>query len=117
VGHASTFWVAYQRARQSGGTLVMRMEDLDPDRSRAVYAEAALEDLRWLGIRWQEGPDIGGPFAPYSQSSRGQVYLEAWRNLQRGGFLYPCRCSRKDLESALAAPHESASTGAQPNLL
>ena len=91
----------------------MRMEDLDPDRSRAAYAEAALEDLRWLGIRWQEGPDIGGPFAPYAQSGRGPVYLEAWRMLQSGGFLYPCRCSRKDLESALAAPHESASTGAQ----
>jgi len=113
VGHARTFWVAYQRARQAGGTLVMRMEDLDPDRSRAAYAEAALEDLRWLGIQWQEGPDIGGPFAPYAQSSRGQVYLEAWRRLLRGGFLYHCRCSRKDLESALAAPHESASTGAQ----
>lgn len=111
VGHARTFWTAFQRARQAGGALVMRMEDLDPDRSRATYAEAAMEDLRWLGIQWQEGPDIGGPFAPYEQSSRGLIYLEAWRTLRRGGFLYPCRCSRKDLEGALAAPHESASTG------
>jgi glutamyl-tRNA synthetase len=67
VGHARTFWMAYQRAREAGGTLVMRMEDLDPDRCRSMYAEAAVEDLRWLGIRWQEGPDKGGPFAPYLQ--------------------------------------------------
>jgi glutamyl-tRNA synthetase len=117
VGHARTFFAAFERAREAGGTLVMRVEDLDPDRSRTSYADAALEDLRWLGIGWQEGPDIGGPFAPYAQSSRGQVYLEAWRSLLRGGFLYPCRCSRKDLESALAAPHEGASTGGQANPL
>jgi glutamyl-tRNA synthetase len=111
VGHARTFWTAFQRARAAGGTLVMRMEDLDPDRCRAVYADAALEDLRWLGIRWQEGPDKGGPFAPYLQSRRLEAYLNAWRRLVHGGYLYPCRCSRKDLENALAAPHESA---AQP---
>ena len=107
MGHARTFWTAFERARDAGGTLVMRMEDLDPDRSRAEYAEAALEDLHWLGIRWQEGPDIGGPFAPYAQSSRRAIYLDAWRKLLRGGFLFPCRCSRKDLEAALSAPHES----------
>jgi glutamyl-tRNA synthetase len=99
--------MAYERTREAGGSLIMRMEDLDPDRSRAEYAEAALEELRWLGIRWQEGPDLAGPFAPYEQSKRRSVYLEAWRRLMRGGFLYPCRCSRKDLEAALGAPHES----------
>jgi glutamyl-tRNA synthetase len=117
VGHARTFWAAFQRAREAGGTLVMRMEDLDPDRCRSQYAEAALEDLRWLGIRWQEGPDKGGPFAPYLQSRRLDVYLDAWRRLVRNGYLYPCRCSRKDLESALAAPHESAWPGAAGNPL
>jgi glutamyl-tRNA synthetase len=117
VGHARTFWAAFQRAREAGGTLVMRMEDLDPDRCRSQYAEAALEDLRWLGIRWQEGPDKGGPFAPYLQSRRLDVYLDAWRRLVRNGYLYPCRCSRKDLESALAAPLESAWPGAAGNPL
>jgi glutamyl/glutaminyl-tRNA synthetase len=112
VGHARTFWTASQRAREAGGTLIMRMEDLDPDRSRAAYAEAAIEDLRWLGIRWQEGPDKGGPFAPYAQSRRNGVYLNVWRRLLRHGFLYPCRCSRKDLENALAAPHERVSAAA-----
>ncbi|MGA3372702.1 MAG: glutamate--tRNA ligase family protein [Terracidiphilus sp.] len=108
VGHARTFWTAFERACDAGGTLVMRMEDLDPDRSRPEYAQAALEDLRWLGIVWQEGPDVGGPCAPYAQSGRISHYLEAWRKLLRGGFLFPCRCSRKDLEAALSAPHESA---------
>jgi glutamyl-tRNA synthetase len=109
VGHARTFWTAWQRTREAGGTLVMRMEDLDPDRSRAVFAEAALEDLKWLGIRWQEGPDKGGPFAPYLQSKRRSIYLAAWRKLLRRGFIYPCRCTRKDLETALGAPHERVS--------
>jgi glutamyl-tRNA synthetase len=111
VGHARTFWTAAQRARDAGGTLVMRMEDLDPERSRSSYAEAAIEDLRWLGIRWQEGPDEGGPFAPYEQSRRGAVYLAALQTLRRRGFLYPCRCSRKDLETALGAPHERVAAG------
>ena len=108
VGHARTFWTAWQRARDAGGALLMRMEDLDPERSKPAYAEAAYDDLRWLGIRWQEGPDKGGPCAPYVQSRRRSVYLAAWRVLLKRGFLFPCRCSRKDLASALAAPHERA---------
>jgi glutamyl/glutaminyl-tRNA synthetase len=88
----------------------MRMEDLDPDRCRTDYAEAALDDLRWLGIRWQEGPDKGGPFTPYMQSKRRPIYLDSWRRLLRTGRLFPCRCSRRDLASALSAPHERAQT-------
>lgn len=113
VGHARTFWTAWQRVREAGGTLVMRMEDLDAERSRSVYAEAALEDLRWLGIRWHEGPDKGGPCAPYLQSKRRSVYLTAWRKLLHRGFLFPCRCSRKDLAAALGAPHEAAGPAAE----
>ncbi len=108
VGHARTFWTAWTRARDAGGALIMRMEDLDTERSRAIYADAALEDLRWLGIRWLEGPDKGGPYAPYVQSRRRSIYLAALRRLMRRGFLYPCKCSRKDLENALGAPHERA---------
>jgi glutamyl/glutaminyl-tRNA synthetase len=113
VGHARTFWTASQRAREAGGSLIMRMEDLDADRSKAIYAEAAIDDLRWLGIRWQEGPDKGGPFAPYLQSRRRATYLAAWRKLRRRGYIYPCRCSRKDLETALGAPHERVTTASQ----
>ncbi|HTB98068.1 MAG TPA: tRNA glutamyl-Q(34) synthetase GluQRS [Terracidiphilus sp.] len=112
VGHARTFWTAHERARNAGGALVLRMEDLDPERSRAEYAAAALEDLRWLGMRWDEGPDVGGPFGPYAQSERGALYREAWEKLRAGGWIYPCRCSRKDLAAALSAPHEGA---AQPD--
>ena len=64
------------------------------------------EDLRWLGLDWDEGPDIGGPFAPYSQSLRREFYLNAWQRLRDRGFIYPCSCSRKDLERALEAPHD-----------
>jgi glutamyl-tRNA synthetase len=98
--------MAWRRAREAGGALVMRMEDLDPDRSRSAYADAAYEDLRWLGIEWDEGPDVGGPHAPYAQSLRHESYLGVWRRLREGGFIYPCRCSRKDLAAALSAPHE-----------
>src|SRR5690348_762862 len=107
LGHARTFWTAYERARAASGTLVLRNEDLDPQRSRAEYVEAMLDDLRWLGIRWQEGPDIGGPFAPYVQSRRRTHYLRTWRQLLDAGYLYPCSCSRKDLAEAAQAPHES----------
>ena len=108
MGHARTFHTAWARARAAGGTLAMRMEDLDPDRSRAVYAQAALDDLRWLGLDWDEGPDVGGPFAPYVQSARMELYRAAFERLRAGGFVYPCRCSRKDLAAALSAPHEGA---------
>jgi glutamyl-tRNA synthetase len=108
VGHARTFWRAYERARGAGGALVFRMEDLDQQRSRKEFSEAAIEDLRWLGIRWQEGPDMEGRYGPYYQSRRRSIYLDAWRRLLRGGFIYPCHCSRKDLSAALSAPHEGA---------
>ena len=98
--------MAYQRAVQADGVLVMRNEDLDPQRSKAEFAAAMLEDLRWLGIRWQEGPDVGGPYAPYEQSRRRELYPDAWRTLVRAGFVYPCRCSRKDLARAAQAPHD-----------
>ena len=115
VGHARTFHCAWQRARAAGGVLVLRMEDLDRDRSRPEYAAAAIEDLRWLGIDWDEGPDIGGPIGPYSQSARYEIYLAAWRNLYESGYIYPCRCSRKDLAAALNAPHEGPAPTPDPD--
>jgi len=106
IGHACTFWTAYQRALEHDGTLVFRNEDLDPQRSKAKFAEAMMEDLHWMAIRWHEGPDIGGPFAPYEQSWRREFYLAAWRKLRDGGSIYPCTCSRKDLANSAAAPNE-----------
>jgi glutamyl-tRNA synthetase len=107
LGHARTFWIASERARARKGVLVLRNEDLDPHRSKQEYVRAFLEDLRWFGITWQEGPDIGGPHAPYSQSERREFYLQAWRKLYDNGWIYPCTCSRKDLAEAAQAPHES----------
>lgn len=107
LGHAATFWTAYQRAVDANGTLVLRNEDLDPQRSKPQYVQAFIEDLHWLGIYWQEGPDIGGPLGPYSQSQRHSFYLDAWRQLRDGGYIFPCTCSRKDLVESASAPHDS----------
>lgn len=106
LGHARTFWIAQQRAQAAGGTLVLRNEDLDPDRSQSHFYHALIEDLRWLGLQWQEGPDVGGRFGPYTQSERHGLYRDSWRRLLDGGWLYPCRCSRKDLAMAMQAPHD-----------
>jgi glutamyl/glutaminyl-tRNA synthetase len=106
LGHAQTFWIAQQRAIAAGGTLILRDEDLDPDRSQPHFRQAMLEDLRWLGLSWQEGPDVGGPFGPYRQSERHGLYRNAWNRLLAGGWLYPCHCSRKELAQAMQAPHD-----------
>jgi glutamyl-tRNA synthetase len=105
LGHARTFWTAYERTRDAGGVLILRDEDLDRQRARADYAAAMLEDLRWLGIEWQEGPDVHGAFAPYRQSERYELYRAAWERLRTGGWIYPCTCSRREL-AAVCAPHE-----------
>lgn len=78
MGHARTFWIAAKRAQERGGVLVLRNEDLDPQRCQPEFVAAMYEDLRWLGIGWSEGPDCGGPYPPYSQSERRSFYLEAW---------------------------------------
>jgi glutamyl/glutaminyl-tRNA synthetase len=111
LGHARTFWTAYERARAHGGVLILRDEDLDTQRARADYAAAMLQDLRWLGLAWHEGPDVdslpnGGPFGPYRQSERYDFYRAAWERLRAGGWIYPCRCSRRELAAAVSAPHE-----------
>jgi glutamyl-tRNA synthetase len=106
LGHARTFWTAYERVHHAGGILVLRDEDLDTQRTRADYAAAMLEDLRWLGIEWQEGPDVGGPVGPYRQSERYALYRATWERLRAGGWIYPCSCSRRELAAAVSAPHE-----------
>jgi glutamyl-tRNA synthetase len=67
-----------------------------------------LEDLHWLGIHWQEGPDVGGTFGPYSQSERRDHYLSLWHQLLGRGFIYPCTCSRRELSGIAQAPHDDA---------
>ena len=106
AGHARTFWTAAERARGHNGVLVFRNEDLDPQRCKPQFVNSMFEDLAWLGICWDEGPDCGGPYAPYSQSQRREFYLEAWKRLRDAGAIYPCTCSRKDVALSATAPNE-----------
>jgi glutamyl/glutaminyl-tRNA synthetase len=105
LGHARTFWAAQQRALAASGVLVLRSEDIDAVRAKMAFAEAIIEDLLWLGFKWQEGPDCGGPFGPYEQSQRRSFYEAAFEQLKKAGCVYPCRCTRGDVLRALQAPH------------
>ena len=105
LGHAQTFWTAQQRARADGGVLVLRNDDLDSTRYQMEFVPAMIEDLKWFGFEWQEGPDCGGPFAPYNQSERMHFYRAALEKLLAGDFIYPCTCSRKDIREAASAPN------------
>ncbi|HEY5298948.1 MAG TPA: glutamate--tRNA ligase family protein [Verrucomicrobiae bacterium] len=89
LGHARTFWVAQQRAKENGGELILRNDDLDSTRFKMDFVSAMLEDLRWFGFEWSEGPDIGGKFAPYNQSERMNFYRAALEKLRAGNFIYP----------------------------
>jgi len=106
LGHARTFWFAAERARAASGALVLRNDDLDAIRFRLNFVDAMLEDLRWLGLRWSEGPDIGGPYAPYNQSQRRTHYRHALEQLHAAGLIFPCTRSRRDVLDAIGAPHE-----------
>jgi len=105
LGHARTFWIAQQRAKLNNGTLILRNDDLDSTRYKMEFVDAMIEDLKWFGFEWQEGPDIGGKYAPYNQSERFLFYRAALEKLRAGNFIYPCTCSRKDIQSAINAPH------------
>lgn len=105
VGNARTFMIAWLSVRSRGGTLVLRMEDLDHPKNKPGADTAALEDLRWLGFDWDEGPDCGGPCAPYTQTERTALYARALATLNAQGLVYPCVCSRRDVEAGQSAPH------------
>ncbi|HTU61731.1 MAG TPA: glutamate--tRNA ligase family protein, partial [Polyangiales bacterium] len=105
LGVARTALVAWLRARKHDGVLVMRVEDIDTPRVVTDSAREIMADLRWLGIDWDEGPDVGGPHAPYEQSQRAALYAAALDTLAQRDHLYPCTCSRKDIASVASAPH------------
>ncbi len=100
LGHAATFWTAYQRAKQHRGILLVRNEDLDPQRSKQEYVDAMLEDLAWLGIEWTPPMMV--------QSQRLRLYREAFERLLATGLAYPCTCSRRELAQMVQAPHEDS---------
>jgi len=105
LGHARTFWIAQERAKASGGNLILRNDDLDSTRFKLEFVDAMLEDLRWFGFEWSEGPDVGGMFGPYNQSGRMDIYRATLEKLRVGNYIYPCTCSRKDIQAATRAPH------------
>ncbi len=109
LGTARTALVAWLSARAAGGAFVMRLEDLDGARAVPGAAARLYADLRWLGLDWDEGPDVGGPHAPYEQSARLPYYRDALARLEASGRIVRCFCSRKDLVAAAAracsAPH------------
>jgi glutamyl/glutaminyl-tRNA synthetase len=98
LGHAATFWIAQERARAAAGKLVLRIEDIDAARCRSEFRDALIDDLRWFGFEWNEGP--------YVQSERRDFYVNVWNRLRQTGAIYPCRCSRRDVLSAATAPHD-----------
>lgn len=103
LGNAWTALLAWLQVRSAGGTMVLRVEDLDSDRSRPAYIARLMADMKWLGLDWDEGPDVGGCFAPYSQNERRELYQAALERLSAAGLIYPCYCTRAEL--AASAPH------------
>src|SRR3954451_9987486 len=105
LGHARTFLLAWLSARSAGGRIVLRIEDIRPSRVRPEALEGMIVDLRWLGLDWDEGPDVGGPHAPYYQSQRKADYDGALDRLKAAERVYPCTCTRADIARAASAPH------------
>ena len=105
LGNARTALLAYWQVRSRNGRFVMRVEDLDSQRSRPEFVQANLDELCWLGLTWDEGPEVGGPYEPYRQSERFDFYENALTTLQASGHLVECYLSRKDLQGVASAPH------------
>jgi glutamyl-tRNA synthetase len=105
LGNLRTALLAWLFARCTDGQFVLRVEDLDQPRVRPGASERMLFDLRWLGLDWDEGPDFGGPYAPYIQSERQEIYTTYLQHLQDKGLIYPCYCSRAEIAHAASAPH------------
>ena len=105
LGNLRTALLAWLFARSTGGQFVLRIEDLDRPRVRPEASERMLFDLRWLGLDWDEGPDIGGPYAPYIQSERQEIYTTYVQQLVDKDLIYPCYCSRAEIARVASAPH------------
>lgn len=103
AGNARSFLLAWLAARAAAGAIAMRIEDIDAPRVRPGAESRLLQELAWLGLDWDEGPDRGGPHAPYRQSERLALYAAALEALRRAGHVYPCWCSRAEV--AASAPH------------
>jgi glutamyl-tRNA synthetase len=104
--HVGTAYIAlfnYAFAKQQGGTFILRIEDTDQSRARADSEQMIYDALRWVGLSWDEGPDVGGPFGPYRQSERKAIYIEHAHQLVARGKAYRCFCTDERLASVRAA--------------
>ncbi len=99
VGLARTFLFNWAFARHAGGTVVFRMEDTDAARNTQESHEALIDVLHWLGLTWDEGPEVGGPVGPYLQSERSEIYTDALARLREGGHTYDCYCTTDEVEA------------------
>ena len=113
LGNLLCCLLAWLSARQKGGKVVLRIEDLDTARCKRPYTEQMIEELCWLGLTWDEGPGVGGPDGPYYQSERTALYEQALEKLERMGLVYPCYCTRAELHAA-SAPHRSDGQAVYP---
>jgi glutamyl-tRNA synthetase len=111
LGNARTALLAWLHTRALGGRFVMRIEDLDRPRCVHGSTQAILDDLRWLGLDWDEGPDVGGDFGPYLQSERTAIYEKALATLSAQERIFECYCSRTEIAAAASAPHGPADEG------
>lgn len=105
VGNARTYLLAWLSIRSRGGRVILRIEDIDSPRVKSGAAREALEDLTWLGLDWDEGPDRDGPHGPYVQTERLAEYRAALERLIAAERVYPCTCTRSDVAQAASAPH------------
>ena len=105
LGNLRTALLAWLFARCAGGQFVMRIEDLDLPRVRPGATQRMLDDLRWFGLDWDEGPDVAGPYAPYVQSERQEIYVFHLQRLVDAGLVYPCYCTRAEIARVASAPH------------
>lgn len=112
LGNAKIALLSWLQMRAAGGIFVLRIEDIDTQRSKPEITERILADLRWLGLDWDEGPGASEASGPYCQSQRTELYEEALAKLAADGRLYPCFCSRAELLAVAGAPHGLSSEGA-----
>ncbi len=116
LGNLRTALLAWLFARAAGGAFILRMEDLDLPRVRPAAASQLLTDLRWLGLEWDEGPDVGGPYGPYTQSARQTIYQAALARLRARDLVYPCYCTRAELRAQRAAHPAIREAGDAPHI-
>ena len=105
IGNVRTALFNYLFAQRKGGKFILRVEDTDKERTQPEYREALIEDLAWMGIRWDEGPGVGGEYGPYVQSERLEIYKKYTQQLIQQGKAYACYVTEEEIEEAKRLAH------------